>query len=408
MKKFLVTFKFLLAMALVFALSATISSATGLPMAVSVVSLIALGVILESSGMKVSLQDATIVNSIAQWAGKYSKDMIGSMLNEISFMNSRAIKIYRNVDEHGILLPKVITHGGIRPQDTAVESDTRTNRTITGRKLFAYQGMKIITFVGKEVRKSFLEYAGDPKATELPMAQWFWQEEFRKIASEIEENFYSSTYQADAADWDAGDTYADDDYVNFENDIYICEATTTAGQSPTTHPAKWTKVNESVISDGWGTIIANEITATNITPVVTGAVSNTNAVAKVELIVADMSTALYKKGGTVNLSPTDFKYYQQNLRTTYGYTATAGMGDGKHYVFGTGSKWEVVEAPWLGDSRRIIASTDKNLAFGTWLESDMNNIGNSVPTLHGAKHVVNWAQGAEIGDLEAIKVSDQA
>ncbi len=350
----------------------------------------------------------TTVDAIAKYAGAYEKKLIGEMLNGLDFLKSKAIKIYRNV-EQDLLLPNLTINGGIRPLDVDVETDARNNRTFSGRKLKVYPGMKIITMIPEQLRKMFKDRALDPKATQIPFAQFVWDEEFKKIGSEVNDNLYLSSYHGDAADYSAATAYvANVDYINFSGDIYLCIVNTVAGQSPTTTPASWSLVNDSVISDGWGTIIAAELVLGNITSVGTGALSSANAVTKVNQMYQALSDVMKNKGGLVLMSPTNYYNYITHLLTLYPSFANDATGDGIKYVFGSNRRWKIEEATWMAGSGRVIFTVEENLAFGTYQESDMNTIGQLVPTTHGLRTAVKWVQGCEIADLRGIKVNDQA
>jgi hypothetical protein len=350
---------------------------------------------------------ATEFEAIAKWAGDNDKKIIAQVLNGLDFVPD--MRVIRNVSGHGMLLPKMTVAKGIRPLDLAIENPNATNRTFSGRKLFAYPFMKIITMIPEEVRASFADRGLDPKATEIPLAQFVWEGEFAKIASELNDSAYLNEYHGDAADFDAGVDYALGAYVVFgeHRNIYKAIADPAAGESPATHPAKWEEVNSMVIADGIGTIIAEEITATNITPIVTGAIDNTNALDKIELMYKDMTAAHRKLGGVVRVGADVFRAYIEHEKAEFPNAANPDFGDGRKYVYGSGKKWEIREANWMGDSGRVIMTQKENLVFGTNLESDQNKIANIIKTLHGYKAIVKGLAGFQISDLETLYVNDQ-
>lgn len=353
---------------------------------------------------------ATDYEVITKWAGQNDKQLVSQMLNGLDFLNE--VRTMRKASSHGTLLPKMIVNGGARPLNLNVEDAKGTNRTFSGRKLFVYGGMKIITIIPEEARQTFMDEQLDPNATEIPFAKWVWDREMEKIAQEINDNIYLSDYKGDATEWDAGTVYTGGtDYASFNNVIYKCVTTTTAGQSPTTHPAKWADFDSSVISTGWGTIIADEITGGGIAGanlITTGAISNTNALTKFELMYNGMTASHRKKGGIFRVSSDVFRAYIEHERATYGNAANPDFGDGKKYIYGSGKKWEIKESTMMGTAGRVIATQKDNLVFGTNLESDYNKIGKTIQTLHGTKSVVKWLQGCEVSDLETLYVNDQA
>lgn len=351
----------------------------------------------------------TAVAEIAKFIGQYDKKLIAQVLNGLDIVKD--CRVIRNASLNGTLLPKMTVAAGARPLDLNVTTRSGNHRSFSGRKLNVYTGMKIISIVPEELERSFLSDMLEPGAKTIPFAEWVWMKEMEKLKSEINDNFYLSTYQGDAEEFDAAASggYTAGDYVKFGDDldIYKCVTDATTGQSPTTHPAKWSKVNGLVISDGWGTIIADEITNSNLTPISTSALTSSNALDKIELMYNGMTEAHRKIGGVFYLSPAKYRNYVIHERTVFGTQATPDMGTGVKTVYGD-PKWTIKPATWLGTSGRVIATQPENLIFGTNLEADLGKISKSVETLHGSDHVIKWRQGAEIADLETFYVNDQA
>lgn len=350
----------------------------------------------------------TTFDTIAKFIGQYDKKLIAQTLNGLDFVND--VRVIRNASLNGTLLPKMTVAKGIRNLNLNVESRDGSHRNWSGRKLMVYGGMKIIDIIPEEVYNTFLSDMMAPGAIQLPFAEWVWTQEFAKIGAEINDSIYSSTYKGDAAAWASGSTYSAGAYVTFgaESDIWKANASTSAGESPTTHPAKWDKVNESIISTGWGTIIAAEITGGGLTNVTTtGTLSATNVIDKVELMFDDIDEAHRKLGGHFYVSPIVYDWYLKSERTKYSGVATPDMGAGVKTVYGN-PNWSIKKANWLGTSKRIIATQKDNLVFGTNLVTNMTKAGKTIETLHGSRTVVKWVQGCEISDLETLYVNDQA
>ena len=381
---------FLLALAMLFACVgfATNSSAEGLVIAMAT--------------------PATDIDAIAKWAGKYDRTMIMQMLNSLDVFSD--LRVDRNVSRHGKLLPKFTAEAGMRPLDLNVETNGRKERSFGGRKLFVEDCMKLFKIVPEEAKDSFLGDMIVPGAQQMPFAQWIWAREMEKLASEINDNFYNSEKHSDAADFAAGDTYTAGDYMKFTDDnFYKCVTNTTAGESPTTTPAKWLEVNGTVCFDGPAKIIADELTASNITATTTGAITNSNALDKIELLYKDMTEAHRNKGGVIHLSWDKFHDYVKHEQSVFGSTNTPESGDGRKYVYGSGKKWEVKPASWMADSGRLIADIkNENLAVGTSIIGDRGpSLGKMVPTVHGFLTSAKWLLGFEIADLECLYVNDQ-
>jgi hypothetical protein len=345
---------------------------------------------------------------ITKFAGAKDKQIVGQILNGLDFLND--VRTARRVPGTGMLLPKMKVNKGNRPLNFDVLTADGTNRDFSGRKLFVKPGMKVIRIVPMEAFQTFMDEGMDPKKTELPMfAQWVWQQEMNKISADINDNIYHSVFKADATAYSGATAYVGGtDYMLFtDNHIYKCVTTTTAGQTPITHPAKWSKVSESVISEGWGSIIAGMVSGSECNVTSTGALTSSNALSKVDLMYKDMTPAHRRIGGVFYLSSDNYLNYLEEEKVVFPMVLNQTMGDGKKYVYGSGKKWEVREATWLGTSGRVIATQSENLIFGTNLESDMTSIGEPVKDLHGANWAVKWLQGCEISDGETLYVNDQ-
>jgi len=355
----------------------------------------------------------TEIAAITKWAGLYSKQFLGQMLNGLDIYKDLAVD--RMVSRHGKLLPKFTAQGGLRPLNTNIESNGGAERTWSGRKLFVYDAMKIFTIVPEDLITSFQSDMLAPGAKEIPFAQWVWMKEMEKLASEINDNFYFADYAGDATAWVAGDAYTYSasvpQYVTFGDleDIYKLLSTTTAGQSPTTHPAKWLKVNSLAIATGPGTHIANEIAATNLAVVsaASGSVTSSNYLDKEEAMFKSMTVAHRNKGGIVRLSPDLYRKRLDHMKSAYPQELGKDSGDGKMYVWGSGKKWEVRECSWMGSSQRIIMTQFDNIIVGTNI-AGTPGITKTVETLHGYKSVAKFLIGSEIADLENLYVNDQA
>ena len=156
------------------------------------------------------------------------------------------------------------------------------------------------------------------------------------------------------------------------------------------------------ICDGWGTLIAAEITATNLTPVATGALSNSDAVTKVEQVCESVEHWMRQEGFIVYCSYATFDKYKKHYRTlnTYGFDKNE---NGEYTIDGFNAVLRPVA--FMGTSARLIATLPDNLVFGTNVEaiqvaaSVRRNIIESRPMM---------AAGCQIQDLDAIVVNDQA
>lgn len=154
--------------------------------------------------------------------------------------------------------------------------------------------------------------------------------------------------------------------------------------------------------DGLGKIIADEITATTLTPQVTGVITNTNAVSKVDLVAKAVPFWMRQKGFIVKVSYSVFDKYAEDYRSKYGFQYTPSVTGGYRI---DNVNATMIASPEMGASQRIICTVQDNLVFGT----DIDEIGYyPTPHLDILKIRNKMPVGLQIADLEAIVVNDQA
>ncbi len=158
------------------------------------------------------------------------------------------------------------------------------------------------------------------------------------------------------------------------------------------------------ITNGWGTLIAAAVIAGDLVEVATGALTNANAVTKVEQLVNDASFPLWmkKEGFIIYCSHATKAKYTQHYRTLNGFGFKANeVGD---YPLDN-ENGVLRPVTWMGTSGRLIATVKDNLVFGTDLEQV--DIASSM-----RRNILEVRQmmpvGCEIQDLEAMVINDQA
>lgn len=158
------------------------------------------------------------------------------------------------------------------------------------------------------------------------------------------------------------------------------------------------------ICDGWGTIIAAEITATNISPVVTGAITSANAVTKVEQVYDASDVTMKRMPAKMYCSYSVFRNYMYHYRTLNGFGFKRDE-KGKYMLDGTDC--ELTPVAFMGTSSRLIMTLPGNLVFGT----DTGGL-TSHPTRHLnlLRNRILFPAGCQIKDIgaEVFVVNDQA
>lgn len=355
------------------------------------------------------------ISAIKGFIEKHDKRLIRQMLNGLDIFTDLP-GTRRNVRTE-VSLNKLVVDAGVRPLNTAIESP-KGKRTWSKRKLVPHYGMKIFEINPDDLRPTFMSEMLAPNAKREPFAAWAWQREFEKIAEEINDNFYLSEFHNDPEDWDNGTAYDAGDLVYFDaadgKGAIVYEAAaggTNAAESPSTHPAKWADVDNKVLCDGPGTVIANEITGASISPIATGAYDDTDAYdAYMTQWDAIPEARKKKKIAYASFDSVGdlITHHNSKFGSGQGIPATD-IEEGRSFTLkGTGGRLTVKPVTWMNSSRRIIMTDPMNLIPATDMTSDYNKVGKIVETLHGYKAIMKFMLTFQIADLEDLYVNDQA
>jgi hypothetical protein len=158
--------------------------------------------------------------------------------------------------------------------------------------------------------------------------------------------------------------------------------------------------------NGLGTIIANEIIATNLTPIATGALTNLNAVAKFEQMVAAMPVQFVDEGFEIKASVDSVRKYQEDYRERYGKYKEKNE-KGMLEVEDVAGKVTIKPCTWMGTSGRLIATPFENALACIDGLGDMDKIITDLE-LEIIKYRILFALGFQFRDLGALRVNDQA
>lgn len=170
------------------------------------------------------------------------------------------------------------------------------------------------------------------------------------------------------------------------------------------------------VCNGLLKLVADEITATNLTPVVTGAITSSNVVDKI-LAVYDAMDEPYKnaENGQVLVNSTIFDWYTRKLNPLFTANLVSTSEGGAiqkrkiNEVQLEGTNYMLKREPGLGTSQRIISTLKENLHMGIDTESDYNNFDFQVFN-RDIKVLVDGTIGVQMAqaDNKAIRVNDQA
>lgn len=132
--------------------------------------------------------------------------------------------------------------------------------------------------------------------------------------------------------------------------------------------------------NGYLKIIVDEITANNITPVVTGAITQPNCVDKLLLCYDGLSEDVKENGvqQKVNSQIFDWVYRKFNPITNAALVATDNLAKASaarvNYLALPGANCTLVRETGLGTSQRVITTPKENMAYGIDSIGDASNI----------------------------------
>lgn len=253
-------------------------------------------------------------------------------------------------------LPKIGAEGEPRPY-AAADHTNGNGVAITDRILTAYLSKWDYDFDPEEFRNTYLANLAKMKGN-------FVSEAAAQIAKEYLDKIYRNTL-----------------YLGVRNG---------------------TGTTAAAICDGWGTIIAAEITAENLTAVATGALSSSNAVTKVEQHYDAFPAWMKEVDAIIYCSRNNFSNYARHYRTLNGFKADI-VSTNDIRIDNTNTILRA--AGFMGTSGRLIGTVAGNLVFGTDVESV--KVAASVRrNIVEARPMMNV--GCQIKDLAAIVVNDQA
>lgn len=114
--------------------------------------------------------------------------------------------------------------------------------------------------------------------------------------------------------------------------------------------------------NGFLKLVADEIVAATIVPIVTGAITSANVIDKLELTYDGLGEVYKGKPTIMKVNPTIFDWYNRKYRADYGKNLDyKGM---KQSITLDGTMCEVVREPGLGASQRVMCSVKENFIYG--------------------------------------------
>ncbi len=346
------------------------------------------------------------VAALSGYVGKYEKKLFSTLVKTLS----AAIMMMVMPDiKSKLRLTKLRVLNGAKPYSVDF-SGSDADLVYSQRDLEVNTGKRELQIDVEQFRQTWLSelQAKGVNPTDLPLAAYVWDQVFKNLAADIETNtVYLGLGPSGIADYNAASTYSAGAKIRFQNNYYLCVSSTTAGQSPSTHAAKWQLANSRFLAKGIGTIIAEEITAGNLSPVSIGSIAASTAKAQFDSFARSMPAEYQAAGFNIYCSRDNWWKFNDDYEDKVGKFVQLNA-EGYSLLSGFGDRVKIIPANWMGNSGRLIATPMENLLMGVDSMSDMNNVRIFAPTDWSIKAGIAFRLGFQIRDLDAIKVSDVA
>ncbi len=353
-----------------------------------------------------------LFDGLTAYAGKFQDEIFSTLINSMDIAND--VMVEEEVKSK-LIFTKLTVSDGYRPF-TSTEEIVGDEYTFSGTELEVQVGKRELSIDIEKYRGQWMQYkkrgsGAQDGANDIPFAQYTWDQVIKQVAKEInDKTAYHGFQKSDAAAFDAGATYAVGDYMTFaQNSIthyWKCIDPTTAGQSPDTHAAKWQKVNAEAVAPGLGYRLAALITAGDVSPVTTGAITASNALASLRLIWDDVDEAYKSNGVTAYMSRNTYELFIRDYEDKVSkYSEKDGAA--VNTLPGTDGKCVLKPCSWMVGSGRVIMTPEENPYMGTDLINDVNEIEVVKSSLWIMKAGIKNAIGFQFRDPAAIWCNEQ-
>ena len=357
------------------------------------------------------------VSLLSAYAGTHTGELFKKMVNGMEA--ARHFTILPNVKDTAPLIKLLVT-GGTRPFNSGTQFESALQ--YSDRKLVTGVAKKELLVDPEQYRGTYLsKYMGaGANADVIPFEAFTAEQIVAMFGSELnDEAVYFGKDKSNFVAFDSGDTYAAGDLITFTPSgdsvvsYYVALASTSAGESPTSAAAKWSKINARAVTNGIKHHLDAAISAGSIVETSTGAINNTSVYALnvVRKVYQDLPVA-YRKGLTYAYMSFDtFDLLTADIEARISkYTALdlpSELGlENALYVPGTNRKLIAVAASWMGSSSRIICTPKENMILGCDLLGDANEIRTN-ENLWTMEMGLKFNLGVNFAVTEAIAVNDQ-
>lgn len=349
------------------------------------------------------------ISALAAYAGKYSKQLYRRFVTGIQVFND--ITPMLNV-KHKVNLHKITVEGGPMPY-SGIEEYNASDIKLSGQVLEVQDWQRDISIEPKKYRTTYLgEDRGRGEGANnmtVPYAQFTLETVADENASSINNStVWNGVGKAGFAAFNPASTYTVGTYIAFNNGVkvhyYRVVTATLAGESPATHPAKYTNVDALAICVGLGTQIRTLRTNDELAHVETTGSLATDAYEKFkavyrgvpEVVRANRKCIMYCSLSSYEALLDDFegdisKYTDKDLKLTTLPTSSGNC--------------ILKPVSWMSGSQQLVCTPKENLIAATDLVSDFNQW-RVIPKMYTLALGLTGVLGFGVQDPEAISTND--
>lgn len=347
------------------------------------------------------------VSALAGYAGKYSKKIYLNFENALDFFKDLTT-IY-NV-KSAINLTKLHINGKPKPF-TGVFTAQKGDIVYSGNRLEVEKWQRDFQIMPDNYRGTYLEdlrKAGEG-AKNMSFPSHVFDAVTEKLAGDINDIVpWWGVGMAEFTAYNSATAYTVGKFISFtvndETKYYEVVTATTAGENPTTHPAKFTDASTKAIAEGIGTKVRKARTSGAITNVAsTGIITAADAEDQFRAVWSKLPEWVRRSGGRLYCSYSLFELFLQAIRE---YTKYTQADTNTVYLPLTNKKCEIVPATWITNSNMIVATAKENLMAGTDLESDYRDI-RTIEQMYHLDFGMTGVLGFGVNDFDALAVNDQ-
>ena len=349
------------------------------------------------------------ISGLATYSGKFSQKLLSKLYFTLVQMMKGFLPMYGV--KNTVHLTKLLIGSGLKPytgQWVPKDDIAYSNRDITTQ--LAQRDLTIDPSKYKDTWMAEMRGKGEGANNQMiPYAQFFWQKVIESIITElVTQSIYYGVGKAAFTAYDAGTAYSVGALITYTQNgelrYFECITATTAGQNPDTNAAKWTWAGAKALMKGLKQIFADDVSAGLLTPISTGAITNTTAYGQFLQMWRSLPLQVREQGAIINCSYDSLDCLQDDFENRVSkFFETI---DGITYLAKTDRKCIVQPQVWLGHSGKLIATLDNNLVMATDEMSDMNDI-RTVPGMYSINAGIKFLLAVNYQDEQVLRINDQ-